>query len=97
MDVHCAQYFVNSSLAPVLLFRRRLKSVANVLRGIRSRGFCQSRWNALLGYVGVLFVVMVRVVLSLRFVSGMSWIPADLHGFKKGGSLIPLRHVDWIP
>ena len=25
VDVHCAQYFVNSSLAPVVLFRRRLK------------------------------------------------------------------------
>ena len=24
VDVYCAQYFVNSSLAPVLLFRRRL-------------------------------------------------------------------------
>ena len=28
VDVHCAQYFVNSSLAPVLLFRRHLESVA---------------------------------------------------------------------
>ena len=32
VDVHCAQYFVNSSLAPVVLFRRRLKSVADVLK-----------------------------------------------------------------
>ena len=31
VDVHCAQYFVNSSLAPVVLFRGRLKSVADVL------------------------------------------------------------------
>ena len=31
VDEHCAQYFVNSSLSPVLLFRRRLKSVADVL------------------------------------------------------------------
>ena len=38
VDVHCAQFFVNSSLAPVLLCRRRLKSVADVLKGIRSRG-----------------------------------------------------------
>ena len=38
VDVHCAQYFVNSSLSPVLLFRRRLKSVADVLKGIRSKG-----------------------------------------------------------
>ena len=33
IDVHCAQYFVHSSLSPVLLFRRRLKSVADVLKG----------------------------------------------------------------
>ena len=37
-DKHCAQFFVNSSLSPVLLFRRRLKSVADVLKGIRSKG-----------------------------------------------------------
>ena len=50
VDVHCAQYFVNSSLAPVILFRRRLKSVADVPKSIRSKGFSQSRWDALLGY-----------------------------------------------
>ena len=48
IDVHCSQYFVNSSLAPVLLFRRRLKSVADVLKGIRSKGFS-------LSLVGMLF------------------------------------------
>ena len=47
-DRHCAQYFVSSSLSPVLLFRRRLKSVADVLKGIRIKGFTQSRWDALL-------------------------------------------------
>ena len=41
VDVQSAQYFVNSSLAPVLLFRRRLKSVADVLKGIRNHGFTQ--------------------------------------------------------
>ena len=46
VDKHCAQFFVNSSLSPVLLLRRRLKSVADVLKGIRSKGFTQSRWNA---------------------------------------------------
>ena len=48
--MHCAQYFVNSSLAPVVLFRRPLKSVADVLKGIRSRGFTQARREALLRY-----------------------------------------------
>ena len=50
VDKHCAQYFVNSSLSPVLLFRRRLKSKADVLKGIRNKGFTQSRWDALLGF-----------------------------------------------
>ena len=52
VDKHCAQFFVNSSLSPVLLFRRRLKSVADVLKGIRSKGFTQSRWDALIRYWG---------------------------------------------
>ena len=43
VDVHCAQYFVDSFLAPVVLFRRCLKSVADVLKGIRGKGFTQSR------------------------------------------------------
>ena len=43
-------YRVNSSLAPVLLFRTRLKSVADVLKGIRNNGFTQARWEALLRY-----------------------------------------------
>ena len=47
VDVQSAQYFVNSSLTPVLLFRRRLKSVADVLKGIRNHGFTQSGWEAL--------------------------------------------------
>ena len=33
-----AQFFVNSSLAPVLLFRRRTKSVADVLEGTKQLG-----------------------------------------------------------
>ena len=70
VDKHCAQFFVNSSLSPVLLFRRRLKSVADVLKGIRSKGFTQSRWDALLRYWGVLYVVMVRVVPFLLFIPG---------------------------
>ena len=65
--MHCAQYFVNSSLAPVVLFRRRLKSVADVLQGIRTNGCTQSRWDA----IGRLYVVMVRVVLSLPLNPGI--------------------------
>ena len=40
-------FFVNSSLAPVLLFRRRFKSVADVLKGIRQNGFSPSKWEAI--------------------------------------------------
>ena len=47
VDASSAQLLVNSSLAPVLLFRRRLKSVADVLKGIRQHGFTQTRWDAL--------------------------------------------------
>ena len=36
--------------APVLLFRRRVKSVADVLKGIRQHGFSQGRWDALHRY-----------------------------------------------
>ena len=50
VDVQSPKYFVNSSLAPVLLFRRRLKSVADVLKGIWNHGFTQSGWAALPGY-----------------------------------------------
>ena len=42
VDVQSAQYLVNSSLALVLLFHRRLKSVADLLK--------QSRWEAFLRY-----------------------------------------------
>ena len=61
---------VAALVARVLLFRRRLKSVADVLKGIRNKGFTQSRWNALLGY-WVLSVVMVRVVLFPHFILGI--------------------------
>ena len=71
VDVHCAQYFVNSSLSPVLLFRRCVKSVVDVLKGIRSKGFTQSRSDALFEVSGMLYVVMVRVVLYLLFIPGI--------------------------
>ena len=75
VDVCSAQHFVNSSLAPVFLFRRRLKS-ADVLKGIRNHGFggrpCWVFW--------MLFVVMVRVVRSALH-PWDGWVPLDLHGF----------------
>ena len=38
---------LNSSLAPVILFRRRLHSVADVLEVIGKNGFSTARWQAL--------------------------------------------------
>ena len=52
VDKHCAQFFVNCSLSPVLLFRRRLKSVADVLNGIRSKGFTQSQVGCFVEVLG---------------------------------------------
>ena len=82
VDVQSVQYFVNASLAPVLLFRRRLKSVADVLKGIRNNGFPQSRWEALLGY----WDAVCRhgpsgPICSLHPWDG--WVPPDLRGFYK--------------
>ena len=80
--MHCAQYFVHSSLSPVLLFRRRLKSVADVLHGIRSKGFTQTRWGALLRYwSAVCRHGPCGPITSLH--PWDDWIPPDLHGFFK--------------
>ncbi len=80
VDCHCSQYFVHSSLSPVLLFRRRLKSVADVLRGIRDKGFSQSRWDALVRYwSAVCRHGPCGPIVSLH--PWEDWIPPDLHGF----------------
>ena len=79
VDVHCAQYFVNSSLSPVLLFRRRLKSVADVLKGTRSKGFTQTRWDALLRHwSAVCRHGPCGPITSLH--PWDDWILPDLHG-----------------
>ena len=80
VDCHCSQFFVHSSLSPVLLFRRRLKSVADVLKGIRNKGFSQSRWDALVRYWGaVCRHGPCGPIVSLH--PWENWIPPDLHGF----------------
>ena len=80
VDKQCAQFFVNSSLSPVLLFRRRLKSVADVLKGIRIKGFTQARWDALLGYWGaVCRHGPCGPITSLHPCDDR--IPPDIHGF----------------
>ena len=78
----CSVLCVNSSLSPVVLFRRRLKCVADVLKDIRSKGFTQSRWDALLGYwEAVCRHGPFGPISSLC--SWDKWIPPDLHGFYK--------------
>ena len=80
VDSNCAQFFVNSSLSPVLLFRRRLKSVADVLKGIRDKGFTQSRWDALVRYWGaVCRHGPCGPISSLH--PWDNWLLPDLHGF----------------
>ena len=64
----------------MLLFRRRLKSVADVLKGIRSKEFTQTRWDALLRYwSAVCRHGPCGPITSLH--PWDDWIPPDLHGF----------------
>ena len=80
VDSNCAQFFVNSSLSPVLLFRRRLKSVAGVLKGIRDKGFTQSRWDTLVRFrEGVCRHGPCGPISTLH--PWDNWLPPDLHGF----------------
>ena len=82
VDVQSAPFFVNSSLAPVLLFRRRLKSVADVLKGIREHGFTQTRWYALqIFWAAVCRHGPCGPACSSDPWDG--WVPPDLHGFYK--------------
>ena len=82
VDSNCAQFFVHSSLSPVLLFRRRLKSVADVLKGIRDKGFTQARWDALVGFwEAVCRHGPCGPISSLH--PWDNWLPPDLHGFYK--------------
>ena len=47
VDSCCCFEFVNSSLSPVLLFRRKLCVVVDVLKGMRKHRFSTSKWQAL--------------------------------------------------
>ena len=71
-----------------MLFRRRLKSVADVLKGNRSKVFL-SLGGMLLLVIWRLFVVMVRVVLFLPFIPETSGFPL-IYMVSFSGFLIPL-------
>ena len=67
----------------MLLFRRRLKSVADVLKGIRNKGFTQARWDALGGHAGVGVVSLGGALLSLP-----SFVTPQFHEFFKLGRAV---------
>ena len=75
VDASSAQFFVNSSLAPVLLFSRRLKSVADILWEIRQHEFTQTGEGpgCRQGPCGPVCTLEPWVV----------WIQQDLHAFQK--------------
>ena len=74
---------VLSTLSTLLvLFRRRLKSVADVLKGIKDQGFTSSRWNALqCHWEAVCRHGPCGPISSLD--PWDKWILPDLHGFYK--------------
>ena len=81
-DVTHFGFFLNSSLAPVLRFRRGYVSVCNVLTGIRKHGFSEARVSAL----EQRWRAVVRsgpTGLITSFEPWTCWIPPDLHGFYK--------------
>ena len=88
--MQCAQYFVNSSLALVVLFRRPLKSVADVLQGIRCKEIYTVSMECSFGSFGCCFVVMVRVDLSAPFIPGTIGF-SQIYMVSKSGLLIHWR------
>ena len=76
VDVDTCESFIDSSLAPVILFRRRLRSVGDV----RNRGFTTARWQALmLRWAAVCRQGPVGPIVTLEPWSDS--LPQDLHGF----------------
>ena len=79
-DVTHSGSFLNSSLAPVLRFRRSFVSVCNVLEGLKLHGFSEARVAALwCRWRAVVRVGPAGPVTSLD--PWTHWIPPDLHGF----------------
>ena len=89
VDVHCAQYFVNSSLALVYFFVGASELLRMFLKVFGVRGLL-SLGGMLFYGIGVLYVVMVRVVLFPHFVLGIIGFLRISMAFTNG-FLIPLR------
>ena len=80
MDSTNCRDFINSSLSPVVLFRRRLSSVGDVLKGIRKHDHFTAWWQALmLKWSAVCRQSPTGPVHSLE--PWKDWLPPDLHGF----------------
>ena len=77
-----ADFFLNSSLAPVLRFRRSFVSVCNVLRAIWLHGFSEARVDALWSRWRA-FVRLGPTGPVTSFDPWTHWIPPDLHGLYK--------------
>ena len=66
-----------------MLFRRRLSSVGDVLKGIKKDGFSTARWQALmLKWASVCRQGPTGPVLTLA--PWKDWLPPDLHVFLLG-------------
>ena len=66
-DVTHSGFFLNSSLAPVLRFRRSFVSVCNVLKGMKLYGFSEARLLRY-GVVGVRLFVWDPLIPSPRLI-----------------------------
>ena len=87
-DVTHSGFFVNSSLAPVLRFRRRFVSVCNVLKGTSVHGFSDARVTASWRRRRAV-VRMGPTGPVTSFEPWTHWIPPDLHGFFLSGLWTP--------
>ena len=79
-DATHSGFFITSSLAPVLRFRRKFVSVCNVLKGIKVHGFSEARISALWSRCHAV-VRMGPTGPVTSFEPWTHWIPPDLHGF----------------
>ena len=68
VDTRASQHFGTSSLAPVLLLRRRIKAVADVLKGIRQRGFSQATVDAFRWSLVIVGSLLIHMVFPLGYV-----------------------------
>ena len=81
-DVTNSGFFVNSSLAPVLRFRRWFMSVCNVLNGIKTHGFTDTRVAAV-WHRWTAVTKMGTTCLITSFEPWTHWVPPNLRGFYK--------------